>query len=123
MEFSTPLDGIANPKIDVVYSFPFRRLLHLPYVHGIACLNDLFREFPLSVSSDFLIPAFLVQCRGPTGVLYSCQNELITGMRAALDVWSAAYRKLNIDENPMVMGFVNVSHTWELWCMKTNGQV
>jgi hypothetical protein len=65
MEFSTPLKGIANPKVDIVYSFPPQRQLGLPYVHGLTCLNDLFREFPLSVTREFLVPTLLVQCRGP----------------------------------------------------------
>jgi hypothetical protein len=32
-------------------------------------------------------------------------------MRAAMDVWLAAYQKLNLDSDPIVMGFVNISHT------------
>ena len=66
-----------------------------------------------------ILPQLLIERKSWSGGFYGCQNQLVGGLYVMLNGIQVASKLLKIENDPVVFGFVNVGHIFELWAMKT----
>ena len=65
-----------------------------------------------------ILPQLIVERKSSSRDFFNCQNQLFGGLFVILSAMCLASKLLNLENNPVVWGFVNIDHHMELWVMK-----
>ena len=130
------VNALTKPKPDIVYCVSLEEdctdvhdEFDIPIDENKLIL-PVTKLWPLASSHDtgdlqggngrIILPQLIVERKYSSRGFFNCQNQLFGGLFVILSSRCRASKLLNLENNPVVWGFVNIGHHMELWVMKKN---